>query len=167
MAKAIFAGGCFWGMEELIRVRPGILGTRVGYTGGHVSNPTYQMVCTKTTGHAEAIEIEYDESVTSYRALLEFFFQIHDPTTLDRQGNDIGDSYRSEIFVVDSEQETEANDVISKINASGHWPGKVVTKVSKATDFWEAEPEHQNYLQRYPRGYTCHFLRDNWILPKS
>ena len=167
MAKAIFAGGCFWGMEELIRVRPGILGTRVGYTGGHVSNPTYQMVCTKTTGHAEAIEIEYDETVTSYRALLEFFFQIHDPTTLDRQGNDIGDSYRSEIFVVNSEQETEAKDVISKINASGHWPGKVVTKVSKATDFWEAEPEHQNYLQRYPRGYTCHFLRDNWILPKS
>ena len=154
-------------MEELIRVRPGILGTRVGYTGGHVSNPTYQMVCTKTTGHAEAIEIEYDKSVTSYRALLEFFFQIHDPTTLDRQGNDIGDSYRSEIFAVNSEQETEANDVISKINASGHWPGKVVTKVSKATDFWEAEPEHQNYLQRYPRGYTCHFLRDNWILPKS
>ena len=167
MAKAIFAGGCFWGMEELIRVRPGILGTRVGYTGGHVSNPTYQMVCTKTTGHAEAIEIEYDKLVTSYRALLEFFFQIHDPTTLDRQGNDIGDSYRSEIFAVNSEQETEANDVISKINASGHWPGKVVTKVSKATDFWEAEPEHQNYLQRYPRGYTCHFLRDNWILPKS
>ena len=167
MAKAIFAGGCFWGMEELIRVRPGILGTRVGYTGGHVSNPTYQMVCTKTTGHAEAIEIEYDESVTSYRALLEFFFQIHDPTTLDRQGNDIGNSYRSEIFAVNSEQETEANDIISKINASGHWPGKVVTKVSKVTDFWEAEPEHQNYLQRYPRGYTCHFLRDNWILPKS
>ena len=167
MAKAIFAGGCFWGMEELIRVRPGILGTRVGYTGGHVRNPTYQMVCTKTTGHAEAIEIEYDKSVTCYRALLEFFFQIHDPTTLDRQGNDIGDSYRSEIFAVNSEQETEANDVISKINASGHWPGKVVTKVSKATDFWEAEPEHQNYLQRYPRGYTCHFLRDNWILPKS
>ena len=167
MAKAIFAGGCFWGMEELIRVRPGILGTRVGYTGGHVSNPTYQMVCTKTTGHAEAIEIEYDKSVTYYRALLEFFFQIHDPTTLDRQGNDIGDSYRSEIFAVNSEQETEANDIISKIDASGHWPGKVVTKVSKATDFWEAEPEHQNYLQRYPRGYTCHFLRDNWILPKS
>ena len=167
MAKAIFAGGCFWGMEELIRVRPGILGTRVGYTGGHVSNPTYQMVCTKTTGHAEAIEIEYDQSVTSYRALLEFFLQINDPTTLDRQGNDIGDSYRSEIFAINSEQETEANDVISKINASGHWPGKVVTKVSKATDFWEAEPEHQNYLQRYPRGYTCHFLRDNWILPKS
>ena len=157
MGKAIFAGGCFWGMEELIRVRPGILGTRVGYTGGHVSNPTYQMVCTKTTGHAEAIEIEYDKSVTSYRALLEFFFQIHDPTTLDRQGNDIGDSYRSEIFAVNSEQETEANDVISKINASGHWPGKVVTKVSKATDFWEAEPEHQNYLQRYPRGYTAIF----------
>ena len=154
-------------MEELIRARPGILGTRVGYTGGHVSNPTYQMVCTKTTGHAEAIEIEYDKSVTSYRALLEFFFQIHDPTTLDRQGNDIGDSYRSEIFAVNSEQETEANDIISKIDASGHWPGKVVTKVSKATDFWEAEPEHQNYLQRYPRGYTCHFLRDNWILPKS
>ena len=128
---------------------------------------TYQMVCTKTTGHAEAIEIEYDKSVTSYRALLEFFFQIHDPTTLDRQGNDMGDSYRSEIFAINSEQETEANDVISKINASGHWPGKVVTKVSKATDFWEAEPEHQNYLQRYPRGYTCHFLRDNWILPKS
>ena len=125
------------------------------------------MVCTKTTGHAEAIEIEYDKSVTSYRALLEFFFQIHDPTTLDRQGNDIGDSYRSEIFAVNSEQETEANDIISKINASAHWPGKLVTKVSKATDFWEAEPEHQNYLQRYPRGYTCHFLRDNWILPKS
>jgi methionine-S-sulfoxide reductase len=167
MAKAIFAGGCFWGMEELIRVRPGILGTRVGYTGGHVSNPTYQMVCTKTTGHAEAIEIEYDNLVTSYGALLEFFFQIHDPTTLDRQGNDVGDSYRSEIFTLNSEQEIEANDIIAKIDKSGHWPGKVVTKVSKATDFWEAEPEHQNYLQQYPRGYTCHFLRDNWILPQS
>jgi methionine-S-sulfoxide reductase len=167
MAKAIFAGGCFWGMEELIRVRPGILGTRVGYTGGHVSNPTYQMVCTKTTGHAEAIEIEYDNLVTSYRALLEFFFQIHDPTTVDRQGNDVGDSYRSEIFTLNSEQEIEANDIIAKIDKSGHWPGKVVTKVSKATDFWEAEPEHQNYLQQYPRGYTCHFLRDNWILPQS
>ena len=167
MAKAIFAGGCFWGMEELIRVRPGILGTRVGYTGGHVSNPTYQMVCTKTTGHAEAIEIEYDKSITSYGALLEFFFQIHDPTTLDRQGNDVGDSYRSEIFTLNSEQEIEANDIIAKIDKSGHWPGKVVTKVSKATDFWEAEPEHQNYLQQYPRGYTCHFLRDNWILPQS
>lgn len=167
MGKAIFAGGCFWGMEELIRVRPGILGTRVGYTGGHVSNPTYQMVCTKTTGHAEAIEIEYDNSITSYRALLEFFFQIHDPTTLDRQGNDVGDSYRSEIFTLNSEQEIEANDIIAKIDKSGHWPGKVVTKVSKATDFWEAEPEHQNYLQQYPRGYTCHFLRDNWILPQS
>ena len=165
MAKAIFAGGCFWGMEELIRVRPGILGPRVGYTGGHVSNPTYQMVCTKTTGHAEAIEIEYDNLVTSYRALLEFFFQIHDPTTLDRQGNDIGDSYRSEIFTLNSEQEIEANDIIAKIDNSGHWPGKVVTKVSKATDFWEAEPNHQNYLQQHPRGYTCHFLRDNWILP--
>jgi methionine-S-sulfoxide reductase len=167
MAKALFAGGCFWGMEELIRVRPGILGTRVGYTGGHVSNPTYQMVCTKTTGHAEAIEIEYDNLVTSYGALLEFFFQIHDPTTLDRQGNDVGDSYRSEIFTLNSEQEIEANDIIAKIDKSGHWPGKVVTKVSKATDFWEAEPEHQNYLQQYPRGYTCHFLRDNWILPQS
>ena len=167
MAKAIFAGGCFWGMEELIRVRPGILGTRVGYAGGHVSNPTYQMVCTKTTGHAEAIEIEYDKSVTSYRALLEFFFQIHDPTTLDRQGNDVGDSYRSEIFTLNSEQEIEANDIIAKIDKSGLWPGKVVTKVSKATDFWEAEPEHQNYLQQYPRGYTCHFLRDNWILRQS
>ena len=167
MAKAIFAGGCFWGLEELIRVRPGILGTRVGYTGGHVSNPTYQMVCTKTTGHAEAIEIEYDNSITSYRALLEFFFQIHDPTTVDRQGNDVGDSYRSEIFTLNSEQEIEANDIIAKIDKSGHWPGKVVTKVSKATDFWEAEPEHQNYLQQYPRGYTCHFLRDNWILPQS
>jgi methionine-S-sulfoxide reductase len=167
MGKAIFAGGCFWGMEELIRVRPGILGTRVGYTGGHVSNPTYQMVCTKTTGHAEAIEIEYDNLITSYRVLLEFFFQIHDPTTLDRQGNDVGDSYRSEIFTLNSEQEIEANDIIAKIDKSGHWPGKVVTKVSKATDFWEAEPEHQNYLQQYPRGYTCHFLRDNWILPQS
>ena len=167
MGKAIFAGGCFWGMEELIRVRPGILGTRVGYAGGHVSNPTYQMVCTKTTGHAEAIEIEYDNSITSYRALLEFFFQIHDPTTLDRQGNDVGDSYRSEIFTLNSEQEIEANDIIAEIDKSGHWPGKVVTKVSKATDFWEAEPEHQNYLQQYPRGSTCHFLRDNWILPQS
>jgi methionine-S-sulfoxide reductase len=123
------------------------------------------MVCTKTTGHAEAIEIEYDNSITSYGALLEFFFQIHDPTTLDRQGNDVGDSYRSEIFTLNSEQEIEANDIIAKIDKSGHWPGKVVTKVSKATDFWEAEPEHQNYLQQYPRGYTCHFIRDNWILP--
>ena len=167
MAKAIFAGGCFWGMEELIRVRPGVLRTRVGYTGGHVSNPTYRMVCTKTTGHAEAIEIEYDNDLTSYRDLLEFFFKIHDPTTLDRQGNDIGDSYRSEIFTLSNEQENDAHQIISEINESGRWPGKIVTKVSKATDFWEAEPEHQDYLQRYPRGYTCHFPRDNWILPKS
>ena len=141
--------------------------TRVGYTGGHTDRPTYRLVCTKTTGHAEAIEIEFDPAEVNYRNLLEFFFQIHDPTTLDRQGNDMGDSYRSEIFYTSEAQKEIAMQTILDVDASGIWPGKAVTKISRALTFWEAEPEHQNYLVRYPNGYTCHFPRANWILAKS
>ncbi|WP_166418622.1 peptide-methionine (S)-S-oxide reductase MsrA [Cochlodiniinecator piscidefendens] len=161
--KAILAGGCFWGMQDLIRKRPGIVSSRVGYTGGDVPNATYRNHGT----HAEGIEIIFDNDVTSYRDLLEFFFQIHDPTTLDRQGNDMGASYRSEIFYIDSEQRAEALRTIDDVNASGLWPGKVVTKVSMASDFWEAEPEHQDYLETRPNGYTCHFARPDWKLPRS
>ena len=160
--RAILAGGCFWGMQELIRKRPGILSTRVGYTGGEVPNATYR----NHGDHAEAIEIEYDDAKTSYRDILAFFFQIHDPTTLDRQGNDRGRSYRSEIFHVDEAQREEALETIADVDASGLWPGKVVTKVSAAGDFWEAEPEHQDYLERIPHGYTCHFPRPKWTLPR-
>ncbi|EUA29226.1 MULTISPECIES: peptide-methionine (S)-S-oxide reductase MsrA [Mycobacterium] len=159
--KAILAGGCFWGMQELIRKQPGVVSTRVGYTGGDVPNATYRNHGT----HAEAIEIIYDPAVTDYRAILEFFFQIHDPTTKDRQGNDRGPSYRSAIFYLDEEQKRIALDTIADVEASGLWPGKVVTEVSPAGDFWEAEPEHQDYLQRYPSGYTCHFIRPGWKLP--
>jgi peptide-methionine (S)-S-oxide reductase len=160
--KAILAGGCFWGMQDLIRKRPGVLGTRVGYTGGTVANATYR----NHTGHAEAIEILFDPAVTSYREQLEFFFQIHDPTTLNRQGNDIGDSYRSAIFYTSDEQKRIAEDTIADVEASGLWPGKVVTEVTPAGAFWEAEAEHQDYLERIPWGYTCHFPRPDWKLPK-
>ncbi len=161
--KAILAGGCFWGMQELIRKFPGVLSTRVGYTGGEVPNATYR----NHGDHAEAIEILFDPSQTSYRALLEFFFQIHDPSTVDRQGNDRGRSYRSEIFYTTDEQKEVALQTIKDVDASGLWPGKVVTPVTEASEFWEAEAEHQDYLQRYPNGYTCHFVRADWILPKS
>jgi len=160
--KAILAGGCFWGMQDLIRKQPGVISTRVGYTGGDVPNATYRNHGT----HAEAIEIVYDPAVTDYRTLLEFFFQIHDPTTKNRQGNDWGTSYRSAIFYLDDEQKRIALDTIADVEASGLWPGKVVTEVSPAGDFWEAEPEHQDYLQRYPNGYTCHFVRPGWKLPR-
>ena len=160
--RAVLAGGCFWGMQDLIRKQPGVVSTRVGYTGGQHDHPTYR----NHPGHAEAIEIVYDPAQTDYRALLEFFFQIHDPTTKNRQGNDVGTSYRSEIFYVDDEQRQIALDTIADVDASGLWPGKVVTEVSPAPDFWEAEPEHQDYLERYPTGYTCHFPRPGWKLPK-
>ncbi len=158
---AIGAGGCFWGMQDLIRRRPGILSTRVGYSGGDVANATYRNHGT----HAEAIEIVFDPAVTSYREILEFFFQIHDPTTMNRQGNDRGMSYRSAIFYVDDEQLHVAKDTIADVEASGLWPGRVVTEVAPAGAFWEAEPEHQDYLEKYPNGYTCHFPRPDWVLP--
>ena len=160
--RAVLAGGCFWGMQDLIRKLPGVKATRVGYTGGENDHPTYR----NHPGHAEAIEIMFDPEVTSYRRLLEFFFQIHDPTTLDRQGNDLGSSYRSEIFYTSEAQRQCAEDTIADVNASGLWPGKVVTKLSGAPTFWEAEPEHQDYLERIPNGYTCHFPRPGWVLPK-
>jgi len=158
---AILAGGCFWGVEELVRKLPGVLSTRVGYTGGQVANATYR----NHEGHAEAIEIVFDPATISFRDLLEFFFQIHDPTTLDRQGNDRGSSYRSEIFFTSDEQRKVAQDTIADVDASGLWPGPVVTKLSAAGPFWEAEPEHQDYLQRIPNGYTCHYVRPGWKLP--
>ncbi|MDO9395099.1 MAG: peptide-methionine (S)-S-oxide reductase MsrA [Herbiconiux sp.] len=160
--KAILAGGCFWGMEDLIRRRPGVLDTRVGYTGGDVANATYR----NHGSHAEAIEISYDPAVTSYRSLLEFFFQIHDPSTKNRQGNDRGTSYRSGIYYLDEEQQATALDTIADVDASGLWPGAVVTEVEPAGPFWEAEPEHQDYLERYPNGYTCHYVRPGWKLPR-
>jgi len=160
--KAILAGGCFWGMQELLRKLPGIIESRVGYTGGDAKNATYR----NHGSHAEAVELIYDDSLISYRDILEYFFKIHNPTTLDRQGNDIGTSYRSEIFYIDDEQKETALKLIEEIERSGKWPGKIVTKVSKAGDFWEAEEEHQDYLQKYPTGYTCHFERDEWVLPK-
>ena len=161
-SKAILAGGCFWGMQDLIRKQPGIASTRVGYTGGDVPNATYRNHGT----HAEGIEITYDPAVTDFRAILEFFFQIHDPTTKNRQGNDVGTSYRSAIFYVDDDQKRVALDTIADVEASGLWPGKVVTEVSPAGDFWQAEPEHQDYLKHYPTGYTCHFIRPGWKLPR-
>jgi peptide-methionine (S)-S-oxide reductase len=159
--RAVLAGGCFWGVQELVRRLPGVLATRVGYSGGDVPNATYYNHGT----HAEAIEIIFDPDRISYRELLEFFFQIHDPTTRNRQGNDIGLSYRSAIFYTSDEQRHVAEDTIADVEASGLWPGKVVTEVSPAGPFWEAEPEHQDYLQRYPSGYTCHFIRPGWRLP--
>ena len=161
--RAVLAGGCLWGMEDLIRKMPGIISTRVGYTGGDVPNATYRDHGT----HAEGIEVIFDPAKISFRRLLEFFFQIHDPTTLNRQGNDRGLSYRSAIYYVDEAQRVEARRTIEDVNASGIWPGKVVTEIEEVGDFWEAEPEHQNYLERIPNGYTCHFIRSDWVLPHS
>lgn len=160
--RAVLAGGCFWGMQELIRKLPGVVATRVGYTGGDVENATYRDHGT----HAEGIEILFDPERISYRRLLEFFFQIHDPTTPNRQGNDRGMSYRSAIYYENDAQRACALDTIADVEASGLWPGKVVTEVEPVGDFWQAEPEHQDYLQRLPHGYTCHFARPNWVLPK-
>lgn len=159
---AVLAGGCFWGMQDLIRKRPGVLQTRVGYTGGDNAHATYR----NHPGHAEAIEIVFDPTQTSFREQLELFFQIHDPSTINRQGNDIGTSYRSAIFPVTPEQERVARDTIADVDASGLWPGKVVTTIEPLGAFWEAEPEHQDYLERIPNGYTCHFARPGWVLPR-
>ena len=159
--RAILAGGCFWGVQELIRRMDGVLSTRVGYTGGTVPRATYR----NHAGHAEAVEITFDPARIGYRRILEFFFQIHDPSTRNRQGNDVGTSYRSAIFYASEEQKRIAEDTIADVDASGLWPGKVVTEVVPAVEFWDAEPEHQDYLQRNPGGYTCHFLRPNWRLP--
>jgi len=159
--RAILAGGCFWGMQDLIRRFPGVISTRVGYSGGDVPNATYRNHGT----HAEAIEIIFEPEKTSFRDLLEFFFQIHDPSTKNRQGNDIGVSYRSAIFYTSHVQRQVAEDTIADVDASGLWPGKVVTELAPAGDFWEAEPEHQDYLERLPNGYTCHFIRPEWKLP--
>jgi peptide-methionine (S)-S-oxide reductase len=159
--RAVLAGGCFWGMQDLIRRRPGVISTRVGYTGGNVANATYR----NHEGHAEAIEIIFDPQKLSYRKLLEFFFQVHDPTTKNRQGNDVGTSYRSAIFYTTEEQKRIAQETIADVDASGLWPGKVVTEIKPAAEFWEAEPEHQDYLERIPNGYTCHFVRPDWSLP--
>jgi peptide-methionine (S)-S-oxide reductase len=159
--RAVLAGGCFWGMQDLIRKLPGVVSTRVGYTGGDVPNATYRNHGT----HAEGIEIVFDKDIISYRKILEFFFQIHDPSTLNRQGNDMGMSYRSAIYYTDEEQHQEALRTIEDVNQSGLWPGKAVTEVEPVGDFWEAEPEHQDYLERLPNGYTCHFPRPDWVLP--
>ena len=159
--RSILAGGCFWGMQDLIRKREGVISTRVGYSGGDVPNATYRNHGT----HAEAIEIAFDPERLTFRELLEFFFQVHDPTTRNRQGNDVGTSYRSAIFTTSDEQRRIAEDTIADVNASGLWPGPAVTEVAPAGPFWEAEPEHQDYLQRIPNGYTCHFVRPRWKLP--
>lgn len=158
--RAVLAGGCFWGMQDLIRKLPGVQATRVGYTGGAVENATYR----NHEGHAEAIEILFDPQQLEFRDLLGFYFQMHDPTTAGRQGNDRGSSYRSAIFFTSQEQKRIAEEVIAKVDASGHWPGKVVTEVQSAGAFWQAEPEHQDYLEHYPDGYTCHFVRPDWVL---
>jgi peptide-methionine (S)-S-oxide reductase len=161
--RAVLAGGCFWGMQDLVRKLPGVATTRVGYSGGDVKNATYRNHGT----HAEALEIIFDPAVISYRDLLEFFFQIHDPSTKNRQGNDRGASYRSAIYFTSPEQERTARDTIADVDASGLWPGPATTEVAAAGDFWEAEPEHRDYLERYPSGYTCHFVRPGWKLPKQ
>ncbi len=158
--RAVLAGGCFWGMQDLIRKMPGVKETRVGYTGGDVENATYRRHGT----HAEGIEILFDPAVLSYRDLLAFFFQIHDPSTKNRQGNDVGTSYRSAIYYTSDDQKRVAEDTIADVDASGLWPGKVVTELAPAGDFWQAEPEHQDYLERYPNGYTCHYIRPGWTL---
>ena len=160
--RAVLAGGCFWGMQDLIRRQPGVLSTRVGYTGGEVANATYR----NHGNHAEAIEIVFDPQRTSFRDLLEFFFQIHDPTTRNQQGNDRGASYRSAIYHTDDEQKRVALDTIADVDASGLWPRRVVTELAPAGPFWQAEPEHQDYLERIPNGYTCHFVRPGWKLPR-
>jgi len=161
--RAVLAGGCFWGMQDLIRKRSGVTATRVGYTGGDVSNATYR----NHGSHAEGIEIMFDNTILSYRQILEFFFQIHDPTTQNRQGNDVGMSYRSAIYYVSEAQHTQALQTIEDVDASGLWPGKVVTEVEPVGDFWEAEPEHQDYLETRPNGYTCHYVRLDWKLPTT
>jgi peptide-methionine (S)-S-oxide reductase len=160
--RAVLAGGCFWGMEDLIRKLPGVVSTRVGYTGGDVPNATYRDHGT----HAEGIEIIFDPAVITYRRILEFFFQIHDPTTENRQGNDRGMSYRSAIYYVDDTQKSVAEDTVKDVDASGLWPARVVTELEPVAEFWEAEPEHQDYLERTPNGYTCHFIRPDWVLPR-
>ncbi len=160
--RAVLAGGCFWGMQDLIRKLPGVEATRVGYTGGDVPNATYRNHGT----HAEGLEILFDPGQISYRRILEYFFQIHDPSTANRQGNDVGMSYRSAIYFTSAEQKAVAEDTIADVDASGLWPGKVVTELEPAGDFWEAEPEHQDYLEKYPNGYTCHFPRADWVLPR-
>lgn len=160
LETAVLAGGCFWGMQDLIRRQPGVVATRVGYTGGSNDHPTYR----NHPGHAEAVEIVFDPAATTYRAILAFFFQIHDPSTLNRQGNDFGTSYRSAIFPLTDEQERVARATIADVDASGLWPGKAVTTIEPAGPFWEAEPEHQDYLLRIPNGYTCHFPRPGWVL---
>ena len=160
--RAVLVGGCFWGMQDLIRKLPGVASTRVGYTGGEVPNATYR----NHGNHAEAIEIVFDNEVTSYRKILEYFFQIHDPSTPNRQGNDRGASYRSAIYFTSEEQREEAQNTIADVNASGLWPGPAVTEVEPVGDFWQAEPEHQDYLERLPDGYTCHFPRKDWVLPQ-
>lgn len=159
---AVLAGGCFWGMQDLIRKLPGVHSTRVGYTGGKNDHPNYG----NHPGHAEALEIVFDNEATSFRQMLEFFFQIHDPSTRNRQGNDVGSSYRSAIFYTNETQKAVALDTIKDVDAAGLWPGKVVTEVVPAATFWDAEPEHQDYLLRNPNGYTCHFPRPRWVLPK-
>jgi peptide-methionine (S)-S-oxide reductase len=161
--RAVLAGGCFWGMQDLIRKRPGVISTRVGYTGGEVENATYR----NHGNHAEGIEIMFDNELTSYRQILEFFFQIHDPSTENRQGNDTGSSYRSAIYYVSEEQQAVALKTIVDVDACGLWPGKVVTELEPVSDFWEAEPEHQDYLETRPDGYTCHFARPGWKLPSA
>jgi peptide-methionine (S)-S-oxide reductase len=160
--RALLAGGCFWGVEDLLRRREGVISTRVGYSGGEVPNATYR----NHGRHAEAVEVVFDPAALTYRDLLEFFFQIHDPSTPQRQGNDRGASYRSAIFYIGEKQRAVAEDTIADVDASGIWPGKVVTEVTPAGDFWEAEPEHQDYLERNPSGYTCHFVRPGWKLPR-
>lgn len=160
--RAILAGGCFWGMEELIRRQDGVIGTRVGYTGGTLENPAYTDVKTGTTGHAEAVEIIFDTDVTSFEALLRFFFKMHDPTTDDRQGNDIGSQYRSAIFYTSEAQQKTAQDLIRRMDASGKWPAPIVTAITPATPFYAAENEHQDYLMKNPDGYTCHWVRVEW-----
>lgn len=165
--RIVLAGGCFWGVQDLFRKQPGIISTRVGYTGGRMTQVNYCEVKTGATGHVEAVEVIYDPSVTCMSDILAFFFQIHDPTTLNRQGNDRGSQYRSAIFYSDDEQRQMALDLIMEIEKSGLWPGKVVTEVLLEQPFWEAEPEHQDYLERYPNGYTCHYVRPDWQLPSS
>ena len=160
--RAVLAGGCFWGMQDLIRKLPGVVSTRVGYTGGDVPNATYR----NHGDHAEGIEIIFDPAVITYRRILEYFFQIHDPTTLNRQGNDRGRGYRSAIYYENDEQKRVAEDTIADVNASGLWPGKVVTELEPVGDFWEAEAMHQDFLIKYPDGYTCHWPRASWVLPK-
>jgi peptide-methionine (S)-S-oxide reductase len=160
--RAVLAGGCFWGMEDLIRKLPGVVSTRVGYTGGDIANATYRNHGT----HAEGIEINFDPTQMTYRRLLEFFFQIHDPTTMNQQGNDRGMSYRSAIYYVDESQKAVAEETIKDVDASGLWPNKVITELDPVSEFWEAEPEHQDYLERVPHGYTCHFIRPDWVLPR-